>query len=154
MPPSFARAEDIAASRTAPSIVWETPSISFSAMLPVKPSVTITSADALHHVAALDVADELERAACPLRAHSSSSAWTSSDQRAAALGLLAVGQQPDARALHSEHDPRQRRAHERELHQVLAPRLDVRAHVQQRHRPAAARAARSRAPGGRCRARA
>ncbi len=152
-PPSFARVEDIAASRIAPSIVCETPSISFSAMLPVKPSVTITSAAPLDDVAALDVADELERRAVPARPLGELRVGLE-HERAAARRLLAVGEQPDARALHAEHRSRQRGAHERELHEVLAPRLRVRADVEQRHRMVAAPAAGSPAPGGRCRARA
>ena len=146
--------EDIAAARTAPSIVCETPSISFSAMLPVKPSVTITSATPLDDVAALDVADELEGAGPA----SSRARAARREPPARALlprvGLLAVRQQPDAGTLDSEHDPRQRGAHEGELHEVLAPGLGVGADVQQRHRPAREPAAGSPAPGGRCRARA
>ena len=88
-----------------------------------------------HHVAALDVADELERADARPRPLEQLRVGLH-DQAVAALGLLAVREQPDARTLHPEHGPRQRRAHERELHEVLAPRLGVRAHVQQRHRPA------------------
>ena len=57
------------------------------------------------------------------------------DQRAAARCLLAVGQQPDAGLVHPEHGPRERGAHERELHDVLAPCLGARPDVQERHRP-------------------
>ncbi len=67
-------------------------------MLPVKPSVTITSAAPLDDVAALDVADELEGLACPRRALAQLGVGLE-HERAAAPGLLAVGQQPDARAL-------------------------------------------------------
>ena len=44
MPPAFERVEEVAAARTAPSSTDDVPSITFSATLPVKPSVTITSA--------------------------------------------------------------------------------------------------------------
>ncbi len=43
-PPAWPRSDERAAPRIAPMIVCETPSISFSATLPVKPSVTTTSA--------------------------------------------------------------------------------------------------------------
>ena len=62
-PPWRAR-EDVArvADRAAASRC-ETPSMSLSATLPVKPSVTITSATPARDLVALDVADELEAAA-------------------------------------------------------------------------------------------
>src|SRR4051812_15836227 len=44
IPPAFARGEDSATRRMLRSIASETPSMSLSTMLPVKPSVTITSA--------------------------------------------------------------------------------------------------------------
>src|SRR5512132_2126893 len=43
-PPIVERLDEVAASRTAPSSTAEVPSITFSTTLPVKPSVTITSA--------------------------------------------------------------------------------------------------------------
>ena len=90
--------EDIAASRTAPSIVCETPSISFSAMLPVKPSVTITSARAGRRRRRPRRCRRTRTPRCPRSRARASSACASTHQRAAARRLLAVGQQPDARA--------------------------------------------------------
>ena len=118
----------------APSIVCETPSISFSAMLPVKPSVTTTSATPSDHVAALDVADELEAAGAVGGARGELARAPRATSSLPAPGLLAVRQQPDARALDAEHGARERRAHEGELDEVLAPGLGVGADVEQRHR--------------------
>jgi hypothetical protein len=55
-------------------------------------------------------------------------------KRAPAPRLLAVGEQSHARTRDAEDGTGEGRAHERELHQVLAPRLGVRTDVQQRHR--------------------
>ncbi len=129
------RAEDVAASRIARSSTCEVPSSTFSAMLPVRPSVTTMSARPVtrsppstlptNSNGSADEAGALAQLAPGL-----------DDQRAAARVLLAVGEQPHARARHAEHDARQRGAHERELDEVLAPRLGARAHVEQRHRVA------------------
>ena len=148
------RVEDIAASRTAPRIVCETPSISFSATLPVKPSVTTTSATPAGHVAALDVADELERAvagAGALAQLARAPRRTSGLPRSASSPL---DSSPTRGRCDAEHGARERGAHERELDEVLAAHLGVRADVEQRHRAARAPAAAAPAPGGRCRARA
>ena len=100
-PPSAPAREAIATSRIAPSIACETPSISFSATLPVKPSVTTTSATPVDDVAALDVADEHERR--PSAAALGQPAWASSTSALPRAGLLAVGEQRHARALDAEH---------------------------------------------------
>ena len=71
------------------------PSSALSTTLPVKPSVTMTSAVLLHHVATLDVADEVDAGSvrqqfeCLLA------------QRVALAGLLADGEQADRRASRS-----------------------------------------------------
>ena len=114
------------------AIVCETPSISFSAMLPVKPSVTTTSATPLV-TSPPSTLPTNSNASLPAPTRSSSSACASSTSGLPRL-LLAVRQQPDARARDAEHGARQRRAHERELHEVLAPHVGVRADVEQRHR--------------------
>ena len=86
---------------------------------------------------ALDVADEVARAATAPRARPGARA-PPDDQRRALDRLAAVGQQRDARALDAEDRRRQRRAHERELHEVLGADLGVGADVEQRDRRAAA----------------
>jgi hypothetical protein len=58
------------------------------------------------------------------------------DERRALRRLGPVGQQPDARALDAEDGVGQRGAHEGELDEVLRAHLDVRAHVDERHRVA------------------
>ena len=65
---------------------------------PVKPSVTITSATSRDDIAALDVADEIERLAAAAGAFCQRGVGLE-HQRAAAPGLLAVGEQSDPRAL-------------------------------------------------------
>ena len=104
--------------------------MSFSATLPVKPSVTTTSAAPVDEHRALDVADEVEARPGAL----ASALVRVDDDRRAARGLLAVGEQADARALDAEHAARERRAHEGELDEVLGPHLGVGADVEQRHR--------------------
>ena len=79
------------------SIACETPSISFSATLPVKPSVTTTSASPGRDLVALDVADEVERVAL---GHAVAQGGVRlEDERRALGGLLADREQADARAL-------------------------------------------------------
>ena len=111
-PPTFApRRDDVAASRIAPSSACETPSISFSATLPVKPSVTTTSAVA---------GGEVRR---PRRCRRSRTRALGRRARAARVRLdherRALRRPPrrsdssaDARALDAEHDLRERGAHE------------------------------------------
>ena len=128
--------EDIAASRIAPSIVCETPSISFSAMLPVKPSVTITSArpETTSPPSTLPTNSKASKPS-PAAHHALAQLRVRfQNQLATALRLRAVGQQPDAGHLHAEHRARERGAHERELHEVLPARLGARADVEQCHR--------------------
>ena len=72
----------------------------------MKPSVTTTSATPPVDVAALDVADELEGAVAAAPTRCAQLGVRLEHQRAAAPGLLAVGQQPDARALDAEHGAR------------------------------------------------
>ena len=101
-------------------------------MLPVKPVGHDHVGDAANDVAALDVADELERIGAGRTLAQRGSGVE--HQTAAADRFLAVGQQPDARARQAEHGARERGAHEGELHQVLGPGLGVGAHVEQRDR--------------------
>ncbi len=79
--------------------------MSLSATLPVKPSVTTTSAAPVGDLVALDVADEVEAAA--LGEPVAQRGMRLDDERRALRRLLAVGQQPDARALDAEHDLRE-----------------------------------------------
>ena len=122
------------------------PSIVFSATLPVKPSVTTTSAVAAEQVAALDVAAEVELARPP-----ASSACASTTSCGALLRLLADREQRHPRALDPEHRVAEGRAQVGELDQVAGADLGVGADVEQQGRRAdrgrAPRAAR-RAPGG------
>ena len=77
------------------------PSIVFSATLPVKPSVTTTSAVAGQQVAALDVADEVD--AVGLRR---GLAWASTTSVGALLRLLADREQATRGLLDAEHRAR------------------------------------------------
>ena len=110
----------------------DVPSITLSATLPVKPSVTIDVGLARADREALDVADEVERRAAARRAPrgrptTSSRALASAPRRWTAARR--AGARPRAR-------PRERRAHERELDEVLGPHLDVGADVEQQERRA------------------
>ena len=118
-------------------------------MLPVKPSVTTTSAAPGDDAVALDVADELEGSSRLGRRARRSSACASSTSALPRPASSPLESRPTRGRAHAEHRPRERRAHERELHEVLAPGLGVGADVEQRHRRARARAAAARAPGGR-----
>ena len=110
------------------SIVCETPSISFSATLPVKPSVTTTSAaPAVTSLPSTLPTNSRCRAAASAVAQQRVGLQ---DERRALRRLLAVGQQADARALDAEHRLRERRAHEGELDEVLGPHLGVGADVE------------------------
>ena len=154
-PPSFARAEDIAASRTAPSIVWETPSISFSAMLPVKPSVTITSALPPTRSPPSMLPTNSNATRPPRRAQRSSASVSHDRARCRARPPRRWTAARRAGARRRAPSSSERGAHERELHEVLAPRLGVRADVEQRHRMGARDGQRDApARAGRCRARA
>ena len=99
---------------------------------------------------ALDVAGE-GRAPSAAPASAACAARTSS---VPFVGSVAVGQQRDARALEPDHGLHERRAHVRELDEVLGPHLDVRAAVEQQERAARAPAPARRAPAGGRRARA
>ena len=87
------------ASRIAPTTVRVVPSISLSATLPVKPSVTTTSASPATSSFALDVAGELERRAV----EGGQARMGLGDAGRALLRLLADVQQADARALDTDH---------------------------------------------------
>ncbi len=129
-----------AAARIDRSIVCETPSISFSAMLPVSPSVTTTSAAPLG-TSPPSTLPRKSKGSPPSGAATVGAIPAKQlaqlrrglhQQRSAARLLLAVGEQRDARPRDPEQHVRERGAHERELHQVLGARLRVRADVEQR----------------------
>ena len=118
------------ASRIAPHERFDGPSITFSATLPVKPSVTTTSTVAAREVEALDVAGEVERAlgeplvrrehrrACPCPTPRRPTAAPRAGARCRTHGLHEAG------------------AHVGELDEVLGARLDAGAGVEQQHRAA------------------
>jgi hypothetical protein len=80
-------------------------------------------------VVALDIADPLEQVGRALGERGVGLL----DERRALDRLLAVREQPHARARDPEHGVREGRAHEGELDQVLRAHLDVRADVDERH---------------------
>ena len=95
--------------------------MSFSAMLPVKPSITTTSADALRELRALDVADEVQAGAAAARE-------LAREPRAAPASPWQAPRrwkQGDARRIDPHHRLREGRAHVGELDQVLGPTGDV-----------------------------
>ena len=133
-PPSFERRDDIAAPRTAPSSAADEPSMTFSATLPVKPSATITSAAPVPIAKPSTLPTKFRPCGAGQRA-------VRGDDDLGALGRLgAVGEQRHARRGDAADGLHERRAHVRELDQVLGPDLDVRARVEQQER-------RARAPG-------
>ena len=79
---------------------------------------------------ALDVAGELEPVGAP--ASAACAACTSS---VPFVGSVPLDEQRDARALEPDHRLHERRAHVRELDEVLGPHLDVGAAVEQQERP-------------------
>ena len=109
------------------------PSRVLRATLPVKPSVTTTSARVGHEVAALDVADEAWRRS-PIQAPSARSLWVSFTS-----GLPLVGSSPmDSRPTRGLGDAEAVAgvdgAHLGELHQPLGAALGVGAGVEQHRR--------------------
>ena len=128
-PPSFPRTDDSSSVRSASSRLRIVPSIVFSATLPVKPSVTTTSASpsssrllsmfpAKRSRARAEELVRLER------------------QLVALLVLLADRHQPDLRPLDAEDLLGEDRAHVRELEQVLGAGVRVRARVDEHARAA------------------
>ena len=104
-------------------------------MLPVKPSVTI-DVGAPDEVAALDVADELERVDGRRRALAQLPRPPRRRARRRVPASSPLDSSPTRGRSHARERVRQRRAHERELHQVLGAHLGVGADVEQRHRMA------------------
>ena len=100
------------------------PSLAFSAMLPVKPSQTITSALPLYtsRASTLPMKFNDERLEQLVRV---------ANQLGALALFLADRQQPDARALDAERDLRVHRAHRAELQQVRRAAFHVGADVEQ-----------------------
>ena len=96
--PRRPRGPERAAARTASATALAVPSIVFSTTLPVKPSVTITSASPLEQVAALDVADEVDRLRPPR-----GSSWASTTS---ARALLLLPRRPRAGATRGLSTPR------------------------------------------------
>ena len=103
-------------------------SLAFSATLPVKPSITITSTLPAEEVVALDVADEVEARVLEDLVHLLG-------QLVPLRLFLAHAHEPDARVLDVEERARVDGAHHRELLQVARLAVGVRAHVEQ-HRAA------------------
>ena len=138
-----ARARTVAASRTAPSSAADVPSI-----------------DLERHVAGEAVGDDRRRPRPSPTAKPSTLPAKSSpgvggqrgvggdDVLGALAGLLAVGEQRDARARDAQHGLHEGRAHVGELDEVLGPDVDVRAAVEQQERAAGARGRAPPAPGG------
>ena len=124
--------------------VADVPSISFRATLPVKPSVTTTSATP----AVTWVPSTLPTKSIPaFPASFSWAAWTA--------GLPFIASSPlESRATRGRADTADRRGesrpHERVLDQVIGPRLGRRPHVEQGHGRPRARAGSPRAPAGGC----
>ena len=127
-PPSAAIGLERAASRIAPVTVFAVPSISFSATLPVKPSVTTTSAAP----AGRSRPSTLPAKSIPRRREQDRVGLD--DLLAALAGLLADREQADPRALDPEHRLAEGGAEEGELDQVLGADLDVGADVEEEHR--------------------
>ena len=128
-PPSFERSEDSAAPPTAPSSAADDPSIDLQRDVAGEAvgddHVGLAGADR----EALDVADEVQAR----RVAASTRVRRDDDLRA--LGRLrAVGQQRHARGRHAGHGLHERRAHVRELDEMLRADLDVRARVEQQER--------------------
>ena len=116
--------------RTAPSSAADEPSMTFSATLPVKPSATITSA------APVPIAKP-STLPTKFRPVATGSSAVRRDDDLGALGRLrAVGEQRHARRRDAADGLHERRAHVRELDQVLGPDLDVGARVEQQERRA------------------
>ena len=127
------------------SVVPMPPSSVFRATLPVKPSQTTTSADAAQEIAALDVADEAQRARLEQVVRLADEACCPS--RAPPRSRAARPTAADAQRVLGEE-----RAHVGELEQVLGARVGVRARVEQDARAVRAPGAGSRSPGGALRA--
>ena len=139
--------DEVAAARIASSSAFDVPSIVLSITLPVKPSVTTTSASPVGDREALDVADEA-------RMRRGSASWAATTASVPFVGLRAVGQQRDARALDALDRLHEGRAHVRELDEVLGADVDVGAGVEQQERRCRARASAARARAGARRGRA
>ena len=127
--PSLARGELRETSSIARSVRSETPSSSFSAMLPVKPSMTTTSAaPSVTCVPSMFPTNFNPEPALP------DSCVVHGDQLGSALRrFLAVGEQRHARRGDPQHGLRERRTHVGELDQMLRSTCDVRPHVEQQH---------------------
>ncbi len=104
-------------------------------MLPVRPSVTTTSARPLTRSPPSTFPTN-SNAGTALGGAPAQIGVHLDDQGAAASLLLAVGEQADPGTLDAEHEPGQRRPHEGELDEVLAPCLGVGADIEQGHRVA------------------
>ena len=106
--------------------------MSLSATLPVKPSVTTTSA-APCRICVPSTLPAKSMSEEPF-ARSASATCASRTSGVPRVSSSPLDSSPDARALDAVHDARERRAHERELDEVLGAHLRVGAHVEQRHR--------------------
>ena len=122
-----------AASPTAPATARAVPSIVFSATLPVKPSVTITSAASAEQVAALDVAAKVDA-----RPRRRARRARRRPRAVPFFGLLADREQRHPRALDAEHRAAEGGAQVGELDQVAGAHLGVGADVEQQRRRAVA----------------
>ena len=132
-PPSLARGVDVAAVADRPIIALRgRPRSTLSATLPVKPSVTTTSAAPCVIGDALDVADEVERRAA-LGERARAAATTS---RVPLSGSSPLESSATRGRSTPSTDAGERRAHERELDEVLGADLGVGADVEQRDRRA------------------
>ena len=132
MPPALARRDEVATSRIWRSISSETPSISLRATLPVKPSVTTTSA--LPAGTSLPSTLPTKSNVSPSARRSRRAACASTTSGVPLLASSPIESRPDARALDAEHDLGQRGAHEAELDEVLGAHLGVGADVDDGHR--------------------
>ena len=131
-PPSFETVPERIASRTAPTTAFAVPSISFSATLPVKPSVTTTSTSPRGRSKPSTLPDEVERrlGAAPraARAPRPRRACPSPAPRRPTAGRRAAARRPAP--------PRMKAAPMKaNCTRCSGAHLDVRADVQQQHGP-------------------